>query len=152
MCVALWALYLCPLNRLREQAPKLLNRPNLHLCEITPKSDINIKKCFFLILFGGIVALRCFCLDHHRGVSALVVLRFVRNRPNDVTALQAECGTECSQGGDQHRDNDFDDLLFSHNGLGFSFDAAKVLQKNEPTKKVGSVSVTMSRFLRYVRS
>jgi len=67
------------------------------------------------VLFRRVVTFGDARLNHHGGVAALLELAFVGYRPNDVTTLQTECGTESCQGCDQHTDDDFDDLLPGHN-------------------------------------
>ena len=59
-------------------------------------------------------------LDHHGGVAALIELGFVRNRAHYVTRTQSEGRTERGERGNEYRNDDFDDLLLAHSGLGFS--------------------------------
>ena len=88
---------------------------------------------FILVLFtkskflGGVVGFDGAGLDDDRGVAALVILALVRNRPRDVATSE-----------DGARDDDGHKQNLSHNGYCFSFDGAKVVQKNEATKKVTS--------------
>ena len=39
---------------------------------------------------------------------------FVGDGADDITGGESEGGTECGEGGDEHRDDDFDDLLLFH--------------------------------------
>ena len=67
----------------------------------------------------GIVTLGGLSLDHDGSVTFLIELRPVRDGPDDVTGTQSE---SCSEGGqcrNQYGDDDFDDLLFGHNGVRF---------------------------------
>ena len=65
-------------------------------------------------LLSGVVGFGDAGLDHHARVAALVVLRLVGDGSDDITGGESEGGTECSEGGDEHRDDDFDDLLLFH--------------------------------------
>ena len=67
-------------------------------------------------LLGSVVTLSRFGLDHHRGVSTLVVLGAVGDRTNDVTGVESDRGTEGGEGGDEDANNDFEDFLLAHNG------------------------------------
>ena len=66
------------------------------------------------LLFGCVVGLGGFRLDHDRGVAALIKLRLVRDGPNNVTGRESHCGAKGSECCDEHRDNDFNDLLLFH--------------------------------------
>ena len=66
-------------------------------------------------LLGSVVGLGGLRLDHHRGVTTLVVLGAVGDRANDVTGVESDRGTEGGEGGDEDADNDFEDFLLAHN-------------------------------------
>ena len=74
----------------------------------------------------------------------MIELRFVGDRPDDVAGVEAEGCSECRECCDEHRDDDFQNLFSVHSWLVFK-SGAKVQQKNEATKKWGSVRGSMNR-------
>ena len=72
-----------------------------------------------LALFRSIVRLSRLGLNHNGGIAALVELGFVADGADDIARLQAEGCSEGGEGGDEHREDDFDDLGFSHSGSVF---------------------------------
>ena len=62
-----------------------------------------------------VITLRRFGLNHDAGITSLVILAFVRDGADNVTTLESD---RCSESGKcryQHRNDDFNDLLFGHN-------------------------------------
>ena len=53
-------------------------------------------------------------MDHDGGIAALVVLGLVGDGSDDVTGGESEGGTKGGEGGDEYRNDDFDDLGFGH--------------------------------------
>jgi len=70
---------------------------------------------FCLLPFRGIIRLDGFCLDDDVCVTPLVVLALVGDCPGNVTTRQSERCSECRECCDEHRDDDFDNLLLTHN-------------------------------------
>ena len=68
-----------------------------------------------LELTRRVVSLDRLGLDDDGCVTPLVVLALVRNRPRHVTTRQSERGAQCRQCCNQHGDDDFDNLLLTHN-------------------------------------
>ena len=68
-------------------------------------------------LLGSVVGLGGLRLNHHRGVTALVVLRAVGDCANDVTRVESDRCTEGGEGGDEDANNDFEDFLLAHNKI-----------------------------------
>ena len=89
-----------------------------------------IKENF--LLFGGVIGLGDAGLDHDGGVAALVVLGLVGDGSDDVTGGESEGGTKGGEGGDEYRNDDFDDLGFGHNGLIFFVDEGQYTQPIVP--------------------
>ena len=90
------------------------------------------------LLPRSVIRLGGFRLDHDRGVAALIKFRLVRDGTNDVAGRESHCGAKGGECCDEHRDDDFENLLAFHSYGCFLKSAAKVVQKSEPTKKVGS--------------
>ena len=79
----------------------------------------------------GVVGLGGFGLDHNRGVAALVILRLVRDRTNDVTGVESDGSSKCRQGCDEHRDDDFDDFDFGHSACDFEIRCKDNIKKGK---------------------
>lgn len=70
-------------------------------------------------MFVATVSLRGLGHDRGRGVAALHVTGGGAYHSTCRARLQSEgCAKRC-EGRDEHRDHDFDDLLFGHTGFGF---------------------------------
>ena len=67
----------------------------------------------------SVVGLDGLGLDGDRGVAFLVELGSVGDGPDDVAGTQSEGSSEGGQCRDEYGDDDFDDLSFVHNGVGF---------------------------------
>ena len=72
-----------------------------------------------LQLLRSIVTLHRPCLDKDAGVALLPVLGLGCYRPRDVAGSEAEGGAHCRQGGNEHGDDDSDDLFFRHSSPPF---------------------------------
>ena len=68
-------------------------------------------------MFFPTVRFRGFGHDSGRCVAMLDVRRTRTHHPRRGATLQSHRCTQCRQCCDQHRDDDFDNLLFSHNSL-----------------------------------
>jgi len=70
-------------------------------------------------MFVATVGLRGLGHDRGGGVAALDVTGGGGDDSGGCARLQSEGGSQCRQCCDEHRDHDFDDLLFGHNSFGF---------------------------------
>ena len=80
-------------------------------CSISPEVPGEPLRC--VVGLGGLG------LDHDGRVATLVILRFVGDGPHHIAGRESECRTQCRQSRDEHRNDDFDDLLFLHNTFVF---------------------------------
>ena len=67
------------------------------------------------LLFRRVVTFSYFRLNHHGCVAALVELGFVGDGSYHVAGRKSEGSSECRERCDEHRDDNFNDLLFGHN-------------------------------------
>ena len=70
-------------------------------------------------MFVATVSFRGLGHDRGGGVAALHITGCGTYHSTCRARLQSECGSQCRQCCDEHRDHDFDDLLFGHTGFGF---------------------------------
>ena len=91
---------------------------------------------------SSIVTLNGFGLDDDGGVGSLPVLALGRDRPRDVAGTQSECCSQRRQRRYQHADDDFNDLLLTHNFSSFIFHFSSFILTSVPRRKRPVLSLT----------